>query len=138
MHYRSPTPRIEVFLAETRILTLGTSGSHGPHLVPVWYEYENGEFRFITPAKSQKALNLARDPRVGMSVEASKPTRAVIANGVADVEPLTDLSILERLAVRYLGSAQRGREYVEMAPRHERILIRVRPTRWITYGAVEE
>ena len=130
-----PTPGMIDFLREPRIATLGSIGPHGPHLAPIWFEYVGGEFLFITPAVSQKARNLERDPRAGISVEAREPTRAVMANGRAVVEPLTDVSVLERMAVRYFG-AERGRAYVAEAPSHARILIRLRPTHWATYGAV--
>jgi PPOX class probable F420-dependent enzyme len=123
------------FLREPRIATLGSAGPHGPHLAPIWFEYLDGEFLFITPAASQKARNLERDPRAGISVEAREPTRAVMANGRAVVEPLTDPAVLERMAVRYFG-AERGRAYAAEAPNHARVLIRVRPTRWMTYGAL--
>jgi PPOX class probable F420-dependent enzyme len=137
MAYPHATPAIERLIAEARIATLGTNGRHGPHLAPVWFEYEDGEFRFITPARSQKAVNLSRDPRIGISIEARDPTRAVMANGTATVEPLTDLAVLARLATRAYGSAERGKAYAEEAPIRERILIRVRPMHWTTYGAVE-
>jgi PPOX class probable F420-dependent enzyme len=123
------------FLREPRIATLGSAGPHGPHLAPIWFEYLDGEFLFITSAASQKARNLERDPRAGISVEAREPTRAVMANGRAVVEPLTDPAVLERMAVRYFG-AERGRAYAAEAPNHARVLIRVRPTRWMTYGAL--
>jgi PPOX class probable F420-dependent enzyme len=137
MAYRHPNPAIERLIAEARIATLGTNGPHGPHLAPVWFEYEDGEFRFITPARSQKAANLDRDPRVGISIEAANPTRVVMANGTATVEPLTDLAVLARLAARAYDSAEQGKAFAEEAPKHERIVIRVRPTHWTTYGAMD-
>ncbi len=130
---REPTPSIIAFLQEPRIATLGSAGPHGPHLAPIWFEYRDGEFLFITPAASQKTRNLERDPRVGISVEAREPTRAVLANGRAVIGPLTDPTVLERMAVRYFG-AERGRVYAAEAPNHARILIRVRPTHWMKYG----
>jgi len=132
---KEPTPSMVEFLKEPRIATLGSAGPHGPHLAPIWFEYVDGEFLFITPAAAQKARNLARDPRVGVSVEAREPTRAVMANGPAMVEPLTDLAVLERMAVRYFG-AERGRAYAAEAPNHARILIRVRPTHWMKFGSL--
>jgi PPOX class probable F420-dependent enzyme len=133
---REPTQSMIEFLSEPRIATLGSIGPHGPHLAPIWFEYTDGEFLFITPAASQKARNLDRDPRAGISVEAREPTRAVMANGRALIEPLTDLSVLARMAARYYGSTERGQQYADEAPNHDRILIRVRPEHWLKYGSL--
>jgi Pyridoxamine 5'-phosphate oxidase len=45
MAYPHATSAIERLIAEARIATLGTNGRHGPHPAPVWFEYEDGEFR---------------------------------------------------------------------------------------------
>jgi PPOX class probable F420-dependent enzyme len=59
------------FLAEQKIVSCATIGPHGrPHLVPLWYVADGVELRGWTFAKSQKAKNLARDPRATLQVEA--------------------------------------------------------------------
>jgi PPOX class probable F420-dependent enzyme len=62
---------IDRFLVERRTMTLATIGPDGtPHQVAMWYGYLDGVVYFETKAKSQKAVNLARDPRLSCSVEA--------------------------------------------------------------------
>jgi len=133
---REPTQSMIEFLAEPLIATLGSIGPHGPHLAPIWFEYAGGEFLFITPSASQKARNLDRDSRAGISIEAREPTRAVMANGRALIEPLEDLAVLARMAARYYGSAACGQQYADEAPKRDRILIRVRPEHWLKYGVL--
>lgn len=59
------------FLEQRRSATLATLGADGtPHLVAMWYALVDGEVWFETKAKSQKAVNLARDPRATFLVEA--------------------------------------------------------------------
>lgn len=59
------------FLEQQRSATLATLGPDGmPHLVAMWYAVIDGEVWFETKARSQKAVNLARDPRATFLVEA--------------------------------------------------------------------
>lgn len=64
---------IAAFLAEQRLLQLATIDHDGwPHLVTMWYALLDGQIAFWTYAKSQKAVNLARDPRLTCLVEAGE------------------------------------------------------------------
>ena len=61
---------VAAFLAEQRILNVATIGPSGhPHLVAMWFAMVGGEPAFWTFAKSQKVLNLRRDPRITALVE---------------------------------------------------------------------
>jgi hypothetical protein len=58
------------FLAAHRKLQLASINRDGtPHLVAMYYVLIGGQIAFWTYAASQKALNLARDPRVACLVE---------------------------------------------------------------------
>src|SRR5699024_9128720 len=58
------------YLQRSRTMNLATLGEDGhPHLVAMWYAWIDGEIWFETKAKSQKAVNLRRDPRVTCLVE---------------------------------------------------------------------
>ena len=59
------------FLDEERIVTCATHGPRGfPHLMPLWYVVRDGTIWAWTFGKSQKVLNLQRDPRTTLQVEA--------------------------------------------------------------------
>src|SRR5579864_9465647 len=61
---------IRAFLEEQRILQVPTIDHDGwPHLVAMWYVLINDQIVFWTYAKSQKAVNLRRDPRLTCLVE---------------------------------------------------------------------
>jgi nitroimidazol reductase NimA-like FMN-containing flavoprotein (pyridoxamine 5'-phosphate oxidase superfamily) len=63
------------FLAEERTVTCATIGPRGwPHLMPLWYVLRGSDSRIWawTYAASQKVLNLQRDPRVTLQVEAGE------------------------------------------------------------------
>jgi general stress protein 26 len=59
------------FLDEQRVVTCATHGSRGwPHLMPLWFLVRDGEIWAWTYAKSQKVVNLQRDARATLQVEA--------------------------------------------------------------------
>jgi nitroimidazol reductase NimA-like FMN-containing flavoprotein (pyridoxamine 5'-phosphate oxidase superfamily) len=61
------------FLDEERIVTVATHGPRDfPHLMPLWYVVREGTVWAWTFGKSQKVLNLQRDPRCTLQVEAGR------------------------------------------------------------------
>jgi general stress protein 26 len=61
------------FLDERRVVTCATHGPRGwPHLMPLWYLVRDREIWAWTYAKSQKVLNLERDARATLQVEAGE------------------------------------------------------------------
>src|SRR5438270_2995517 len=68
---RMTNDEIHTFLEEERTLQVATIDHDGfPHLVAMWYVLINHEVVFWTYARSQKAVNLRRDPRLTCLVEA--------------------------------------------------------------------
>lgn len=64
---------VDAFLDEQRTLTCATQGPRGwPHLMPLWFVVRDGRIWAWTFAKSQKTLNLERDPRATVQVEAGE------------------------------------------------------------------
>jgi PPOX class probable F420-dependent enzyme len=58
------------FVERSRTATMATVGPTGmPHVVAMWYAVVDGQVWFETKAKSQKVLNLRRDPRLTFLVE---------------------------------------------------------------------
>ena len=64
---------IEAFLEAERTLQVASINSDGtPHLVAMWYARHRGEITFWTYAKSQKVVNVRRDPRLTVMVESGE------------------------------------------------------------------
>ena len=58
------------FVARSRTGTMATVGADcQPHLVAMWYAVLDGEIWIETKVKSQKVVNLRRDPRVSFMIE---------------------------------------------------------------------
>ena len=90
------------FIAAGRTLAVATINPDGaPHLVAMWYVLHEGKIAFWTYGKSQKALNLRRDPRLTCLLESGASygeLRGAQIHGVA-----TLVEDVER--VRALGEA---------------------------------
>jgi PPOX class probable F420-dependent enzyme len=100
---------IEQFVASSRGGTLATIGSDGqPHLTAMWYAVVDGEIWLETKAKSQKAVNVRRDPRITFLLEAGDTydtLRGVSFEGTAEI--VDDPDAIFRVGVsvweRYTG-----------------------------------
>ena len=61
---------VHAYIEDQRILNVATLGPTGhPHLVAMWYAVIDGKIRFWTFAKSQKIVNLRRDPKMSGLIE---------------------------------------------------------------------
>src|ERR687892_142304 len=75
---RMSDDEVQAFLDEERTVICATNGPRGwPHLMPLWYVLRatgDGapQIWAWTFAKSQKAVNLGRDPRASLQVEAGE------------------------------------------------------------------
>ncbi|HUQ38781.1 MAG TPA: TIGR03618 family F420-dependent PPOX class oxidoreductase [Acidimicrobiales bacterium] len=63
-------PELDAFLHERQVMNVATLLPDGrPHLVAMWYGFLDGAPAFWTYGRSQKIVNLRRDPRVTCLVE---------------------------------------------------------------------
>ena len=86
------------------VATLMPDGS--PHTVAVWAGMEGDRPYFFTQPTSQKARNLARDPRLALSVvDREHPYRTARLRGRvgATVEDRPALELIDRLSHSYTG-----------------------------------
>jgi PPOX class probable F420-dependent enzyme len=64
---------VAAYLDEQRVLNVATNGPTGhPHVVAMWYAIVDGRPVFWTFGKSQKVINLRRDPRMTGLVESGE------------------------------------------------------------------
>ncbi|GHF76496.1 PPOX class probable F420-dependent enzyme [Amycolatopsis bartoniae] len=129
----------EEFVARGRTATMATLGPTGtPHLVAMWYAVVDGKIWFETKAKSQKVVNLRRDDRITVLVEAghtydqlrgvSIEGRAVISDDADDIWRV-GVSVWERYHGPYTDEAK---PLVEMMM-NKRVVVRVDPLRTRTW-----
>jgi PPOX class probable F420-dependent enzyme len=78
-----------------------------PHSIPVWAILEDARIAFFTQPTSRKARNLARDPRVALSiVDGANPYRSAQIRGrvVETVEDDAALEVIDRISQHYIGT----------------------------------
>jgi PPOX class probable F420-dependent enzyme len=134
---RMSDEEVASFLQQSRTATIATIGPSGfPHLVAMWYGLVEGKVYFETKLKSQKVVNLRRDPKVSCSVEAGQSydqLRGVAIEGTAEVIDDTSSDEYWAAAVsvfeRYQGPyTEQARPLVEVMM-HKRVVVRIDPAR---------
>jgi len=97
------------FIERSRTATMATVLPDGrPHLVAMWYAVVDGEIWFETKAKSQKAVNLRRDPTITVMIEDGQSydtLRGVSIDGKAEIvdDPENILRVGKSVWERYTG-----------------------------------
>jgi len=117
MRYRSAMARKDIsmtaeearnFLNQTSILQVATIGRDGsPHLAPMWFVMEDDTIVFRSFTRSQKIVNLRRDPRLTVLAEDGdvySELRGVMIKGEARLidDPGYVLDLYGRLARKYV------------------------------------
>ncbi|HEX8995135.1 MAG TPA: PPOX class F420-dependent oxidoreductase [Ktedonobacterales bacterium] len=128
------------FIERGRSLAVATINPDGaPHMVAMWYTLVDGKIAFWTYAKSQKAVNLRRDPRLTCLLETGEryeELRGVQIHGVAtliaDVEVVRTIG--ESVYRRYAAGAltpENLRTIAAQAPK--RVAVFVEPTSVVSW-----
>jgi len=122
---------IATYVERSRTATMATIGPDGvPHLVAMWYAVVDGQIWFETKAKSQKAVNLRRDPRITVMLEDGNTydtLRGVSMEGTAEIVDDPDrlfevgVSVWERYNGPYSDEVKPLVEFML----HNRIAVRV-------------
>ncbi|ROS38392.1 PPOX class probable F420-dependent enzyme [Amycolatopsis thermoflava] len=126
---------IAEFVAASRTATIATLGADGtPHLVAMWFAVLDGTIWLETKAKSQKAVNLRRDPRITVLVEDGLTYDAlrgvsIEGRGVISEDPDEIWAVGVNVFERYYGPySAELRPAVEMML-NKRVVVRVDPVR---------
>jgi len=123
------------FVARSRTGTMATIGPDGqPHLVAMWYGVVDGDIWIETKVKSQKVVNLKRDPKTSFLIEdgmSYDSLRGVAFEGVAEIhdDPETIFAVGVSVWERYNGPYTDDlRPAVDMMM-NKRVAVRIRPHR---------
>ena len=127
---------MHAFLDAGRDLQVASLNADGtPHLVTMWYLRDGEDLCFWTYSKSQKVVNVRRDPRITVLVatgEAYEELRGVSINGTATVEEDLDavLAFGEKVYEKHWGPIDNDmvREGVRVMGA-KRVVIRVSPVK---------
>ena len=100
---------IAAYLEDQKVVNIATIGPSGhPHLVAMWYVVMNGKVTFWTFGKSQKILNLRRDPKITGLIESGETYESLkglelVGTGRIIEDYDTILSIGKAVGLKYNG-----------------------------------
>lgn len=138
--------RMEKFLgwrAPARLAVNKPDGS--PSVIPAWYHWDGEALWFVGRERSEWCRHLDADPRIAVVVDVEGPieiegesflTPKVLFEGKAEIverpgEGNRWVEVAKQMAERYRGRA--GLEYLEASRGNPRWLIRVAPTRILSW-----
>jgi len=136
---RMSPSEVDEFLAGRHTMNVASFNHDGTiHLVAMWYAVLDGDPVFWTFAKSQKILNLQRDPRTTLLVEAGEEYGELIGvEIVGTATVITDrdhiMQIGEAVYARYFGEVtDEVRPFVELTGA-KRFGVRVKADRVVSW-----
>lgn len=97
------------YLADSWTIQIASNGPKGfPHLVAMWYVVIDSKVTFTTFAKSQKIMNLKRDPKITAMLESGKvynELKGLVIEGEAEIVEDTDttMRVMEVIGEKYNG-----------------------------------
>jgi PPOX class probable F420-dependent enzyme len=105
------------------VATVNPDGS--PQVSPVWIGLEGDKIVFNTAKGRVKPKNIARDPRVAISLfNQENPYESLLVQGrVVETEDDSDLAHINQFTKRYIGQD----EYPFLEEGEERIVVRIEP-----------
>jgi len=132
---RMTDTEIADFVDGRRTATIATLGPDGtPHLVAMWFAVIDGRIWLETKAKSQKAVNLRRDPRMtcliedGLTYDELRGV-SIEGHGVISEDPEEIWAVGVNVFERYYGPYREElRPAVQMMLR-KRVVVRIDPVR---------
>ena len=131
----------EEFLSRKLVARLATQREDGwPHVTPIWYVWEGGQFHLSLGNSRRHLANLRRDPHATMCVDIdprvedpTKTPRSVVCFGLAELveDEGTVRSMTEKLELRYLGAVPP--EFEEALWFEGRTVVVITPDRWLAW-----
>ena len=130
---------VDAFLHERQTMSVATFNHDDTiHLVAMWYGFYEGKPAFETFTKSQKVLNLRRDPRISVLVEDGDDyakLRGVEIVGRGEV--VDDKDVLHKIASsvveRYMGVSGADAEVAAQTLMNKRSAIVIHPERIVSW-----
>ena len=125
----------DAFLKDGWTLQVASIGPKGfPHMVAMWYVLDGGEIVFTTFRKSQKVINLQRNPKLTVMLEAGKAyseLQGLVIEGDGEIvdDPQFTAKVMAKVGEKYNGiPAPMETPEAALKVAGKRVVIRVKPT----------
>jgi PPOX class probable F420-dependent enzyme len=131
------TPQAEEFLARHLLGRLATASTDGqPHVVPVWFLWEDGAAWISSYRSTRKVIDLEHNPKCALVVDVEQVEgglTAVMLEGRAELVSTPPNAVkqrIERIYTKYLGAqGVLEKDPQEWLNSTENVLIKLTPTR---------
>jgi PPOX class probable F420-dependent enzyme len=136
---RMTEAEIEEFLHGRHTMNVATFNHDGTiHLVAMWYGFHEGLLAFETFSKSQKVVNLRRDPRITVLIDDGdvyEELRGVELVGTADLldDAETVVAVARSVVERYFPVPEDQLDAVAEMMARKRTIVRIRPDRVVSW-----
>jgi PPOX class probable F420-dependent enzyme len=136
---RMTDAEIEEFLQGRHTMKVATYNHDGTiHLVAMWYGFHEGLLAFETFSKSQKIVNLRRDPRITVLIDDGdvyEELRGVELVGTADLidDPEVVVAVARSVVQRYFPVPEDQLDSVAEMMARKRTIVRIRPDRVVSW-----
>lgn len=130
----------KAYMATALTIILVTVGHDGyPHAVPMWFLVEDdGTIYMTTYGRSQKIVNVRRNPRVALLVESGErydELKGVLLRGDAEVieDDALCVHVLMKIHTKHMGALATGVEEVMRAQARKRVVLKLTPERIVSW-----
>lgn len=137
---RMTDEEVRAFLHERQTMNIATIGPDGNiHLVAMWYGFLDGNPAFETFAKSQKVLNLRRDPRITALVEDGDQYEnlrgvEIVGRAVIHDDAETLMRVAKDVVMRYWTPAtEEEAELMAQALANKRVAVEIVPEKIVSW-----
>jgi PPOX class probable F420-dependent enzyme len=137
---RMTDEEVRAFLHERQTMNIATIGPDGNiHLVAMWYGFFDGNPAFETFAKSQKVLNLRRDPRITALVEDGDQYEnlrgvEIVGKAVIHDDAETLMRVAKDVVMRYWTPAtEEEAEVMAHALANKRVAVEIVPEKIVSW-----
>ena len=124
----------EAFLNDSWTLQVASVGPKGyPHMVAMWYVVIDGLIHFTTFGKSQKIMNLRRDPKITVMLESGKgysELKGLVIEGQGELleDPAFTAKVMALVGQKYNGiPVPTDAPEAALKVATKRVVVRVKP-----------
>ena len=138
---------VQEFLSIPRLARMATIQNGKPHLVPVWYFYDGKNIIVSTPKGTKKTKNLQSNPNVSIIIDIvdgrvedlsyATKAKAVIVEGVAELQDDVDSSFARKIYERYAGKNALNNPQVQFSVNLPRYMVLIKPTKIMSWDFTE-
>lgn len=136
-HLPADDPVVTALLSEPNLARLAYVGLDGrPRVVPIWFQYRDGQIVMVTGPKAEKASALSANGAVALTIDSSQPPyKVLLVQGDATLEDVDGMAPeYPDIVRRYLGPATEV--YLSQLRIKRQVRIRVAIRSWQVFDFV--